>query len=356
MDSASDNAASARDPNNQAIYGISRPANILDMESEQVEKIKTTFNNVLDICGIQPGKKCDPSKSTMTKILAMTDGDVDGDSIAISVICLLAKHCKPLIDAGMVGRILPPAYSIPDGKGKKVYVRSQREFFDKILKKFLKVTEVSYKGKLFSKKELREFIEKNFDYDTELDRLARRNCCDSKFMEYIAWHYHGHNKDQKKSYWLTKMKPYNGITVQLEHGMVILDGERKGEDYINIAFDEYFDRHVYRFKKYQKNNTSIDGYAINGEEGKTLYDVMHLVRTYIPKGVERFKGLGELDQDEMRTLCMDPKTRTVAIFKFNDFEKDMEKINIIMSTKKKYAQARQDLILQTRLSDLDLDT
>lgn len=355
-DSASDNAATARDANNQAIYGIARPANLLDMDSEQVEKIKGTFNNVLDICGIQPGKKCDPEKSTMRYILIMTDGDVDGDSICNSVVCLLAKHCKPMIDAGMVGRILPPAYSIPAGKGKKVYVRSQREFFDKVLKKFLDDTEVTYKGRKLSKKELRLLVEKNFDYDTELDHLAERNCCSSKLMEYIAWHYHGHNKDQKKSYWMTKLKPFSGISVLIENGMIILDGEPKGQDYINIAFDEYFDRHVYRFKKYQQNNVSIDGYTIDGKPDKTLYDVMHLMRTYIPKGVERFKGLGELDKDEMKTLCMDPKTRTVVIFKFKDFENDLEKINVIMSTKKMYAQARQQLILQTRLSDLDLDT
>lgn len=355
-DSAADNAATARDANNQAIYGIARPANLLDMDSEQVEKIKGTFNNVLDICGIQPGKKCDPEKSTMRYILVMTDGDVDGDSICNSVVCLLAKHCKPLIDAGMVGRILPPAYSIPAGKGKKVYVRSQREFFDKVLKKFLDDTEVTYKGRKLSKKELRLLVEKNFDYDTELDHLAERNCCSSKLMEYIAWHYHGHNKDQKKSYWMTKLKPFSGISVLIENGMIILDGEPKGQDYINIAFDEYFDRHVYRFKKYQQNNTSIDGYTIDGKPDKTLYDVMHLMRTYIPRGVERFKGLGELDKDEMKTLCMDPKTRTVVIFKFKDFENDLEKINVIMSTKKMYAQARQQLILQTRLSDLDLDT
>ena len=160
LDSAADNAATARDANNQAIYGIARPANLLDMDSEQVEKIKGTFNNVLDICGIQPGKKCDPEKSTMRYILIMTDGDVDGDSICNSVVCLMAKHCKPMIDAGMVGRILPPAYSIPAGKGKKVYVRSQREFFDKVLKKFLDDTEVTYKGRKLSKKELREKKEK----------------------------------------------------------------------------------------------------------------------------------------------------------------------------------------------------
>ena len=155
MDSAADNAALGRDAHNQAIYGIKRPKNIFDNDSDSVAKIKSTFNDVLDICGIEPGKKCDPEKSTMTRILALTDSDVDGDDIAISVICLLAKHCRPLIDAGMVGRILPPAYRIPKGNGKSIFVRSQKDFYDKITKAFINKETISYNGKVLGKKELR---------------------------------------------------------------------------------------------------------------------------------------------------------------------------------------------------------
>ena len=94
LDSAADCAAIGRDPHNQAIYSIRRPKNLFDMESAAVSRIKSTFNDVLDICGISAGEKCDPEKCIMDRILALTDSDVDGDDIAISVICLLAKHCK----------------------------------------------------------------------------------------------------------------------------------------------------------------------------------------------------------------------------------------------------------------------
>lgn len=355
-DSAADNAATARDPYNQAIYGIKRPKNIFDTPTEQVAKIKSTFNDVLDICGIEPGKKCEPEKSTMARILMLTDGDVDGDDIAISTVGLLAKHCKPLIDAGMVGRILPPAYSIPVGNGKSVYVRSQREFFDKITKQFIKNETVSYKGKEMTKKELREFIAKNFEYDTRLEKLANRYCVDAKVMEYIAWYYHGTPTDQKKSYWMKVLKRYPGVQILIEGGILVFDGDIKGADYINIPLDEHFHKHVMRFKEYQKVNSSIDGYEISGKKDLTLYDVMHAIRKNIPKGVKRFKGLGELEPHEMRELCMDKKSRTVVIFKFSDFEKDMDKMNIIMSTKAEYAASRKDIMFSLRSDDLDIDT
>lgn len=355
-DSACDNAASARDPYNQAIYGIRRPKNIFDTPTEQVARIKSTFNDVLDICGIEPGKKCDPEKSTMNYIFMLTDGDIDGDDIAISTICLLAKHCRPLIDAGMVGRILPPAYAIPTGNGKHTYVRSQREFFDKITKMFIKTATVSYKGTELSKKELRAFIEKNFEYDTRLEKLANRYCVDPNVMEYIAWNYHGEQKDQKKSYWMKVLKRYPGVQILIEDNMLVFDGDIKGSDYMNLALDDHFHKHVMRFKEYQKKNSTIDGYTLNKEDGLTVYDVMRHLRKVMPSGIKRFKGLGELEPEEMRTLCMDKESRTVIIFKFSDFEKDMDKINVIMSTKAEHARARKELMMSIRADDLDLDT
>ena len=355
-DSAADNAATARDKNNQAIYGIKRPKNIFDLDSEHVNRIKSTFNDVLDICGIEPGKKCDPEKSVMRRILMLTDGDVDGDDIAISTVCLLAKHCKPLVDAGMVGRILPPAYSIPIGNGKHIYVRSQREFYDKITKQFIKKETVSLNGKELTKAELRQFIENNFEYDTKLEKLADRNCVDPKFMEYMAWNYHGNMKDQKRSYWATKLKRYPGLQLLMENGTIVIDGDISGSGYVNLPLDEHFDKHVKRFKEYQSRNVCIDGYAINDKKDQTIYDIMHAVRKYIPNGVKRFKGLGELEPKEMRELCMDKKTRTVIIFKFKDFDKDMDKINVIMSTKKEFAEQRKAIMYEITADPLSIDT
>lgn len=358
-DSASNCASSARDPYNQAIFSVRKPANIFDEDPEHVRSTVSVFNDVVDILGIEPGKKCDPEKSTMRRVLMLTDGDIDGDSIAISVICLMAKHCKPMVDAGMVGRILPPAYSIPTGKkppNDRVFVHTQREFFNVIMRRFIKEVKVTYKGKEFSKAELYEFLSKNFVYDLKLDKLADRYCCNPKLMEYIAWKYHGNYTDQKKSYWLNTLKQYQELTVLLEQKIVIIDGDVPGSGYMNLAFDDYFDRFVHRFKELQSRNDTIDGFEINGESGKTLYDVMKAMRKYIPAGVQRYKGLGELMPDELRELCMDKDKRTVIIMKFKDFEKDMEKINIIMSTKKEYMRARSKLLMSMRADDLDIDT
>lgn len=359
LDSAADLAASARDPNNQAIYTIKKPANVFDEMSEDTDALKKTFNDVLDICGISAGKKCDPSKSTMKLILTLSDGDVDGDQISFSMVCLLAKHCRPLIDAGMVGRILPPAYSIPSSKksGKKEYAHTQREFFNKIMTRFIKDSTISHGKHELSKKEIYELISSNFDYDTKLDKLSKRYCCSPWLLEEIIWNYHGTWNEQKKSYWMKVIAHHKDLRILVEGGMVIIDGTIPGYDYINLAFDDHFDKHIRDIKNMQVKNRTVSWYRLNDEEEETtLYGIIHAMRQYIPKGVQRFKGLGELSLDEMIELCMNPKTRKVVIFKFKDLEKDMEKINVIMSTKRQYVEARSELVKSLVLSDYDLDT
>lgn len=356
-DSASGLAASARDPHNQAIYSVKKPKNIFDSSSESIAHgAKTVFNEIMDICGVEPGKKCDPSKSAMRYIFMLTDGDVDGDQIAISTVCLIAKHARPLIDAGMVGRILPPAYSYKTGKGKKKFVTSKREFFNIIMDKFVEDVTIAIDGEKLTNKKLYAFLDKNFEYDTQLEALADWFCCEPKLMEYVIWKYHGSCTDQKKSYWMTAMKPYSDVRILLEGGAVVLDGDLPGYGYINLAFDEHFDRRIKKFKAQQAANSQITGYSINGKSGKTLYEVMRMFRSYMPKDVKRYKGLGELEVKEIKALCMNREKRTAIIFKFKDFEKDMDKISIIMSTKAEYAEARSDIVSAISIDNLDLDT
>lgn len=357
-DSAAGLAVSARDYHNQAVFGVMRPKNTFDEDSDQLDRTAVnTFNDILDYIGVQPGKRCNPEDCRVKQVLMLTDGDIDGIAISNTVVSLLAKHCKPLIDAGMVGRILPPFYSFKDGK-KTVYVRSQREFFKMVMDNFVKKVTIGHKrlGE-FSKKQLYELIDKNFEYTTRLDKLWKHHYCTPKFLEYVASKYHGDLKDQTASYWAQMMKPFGDLIIRKEKSTIIIDGNI-GDDYIHLPLDKSFDHDVKKFKAYQEDNEYIDGYIINGKEDRTLYDVMHAFDRYKPSGVKRFKGLGELDaKSEMWPLCLNPKTRKVIIYKFSDnIEDDMRKIEVIMSSKREFIRARSELLRNMVAEDLDIDT
>ena len=364
-DSAASNVIGARDPYNQAVFTVKKPANVFDMSLDTVNGMATAFNQIMDIFGLTPGPKCDVSKALLTRLCVMSDQDVDGISIGITIVSLIAKHCPAMIDAGMVCRILPPAYQIygqKNTKKKPVFVHTQREFFDFVGKEFLKNTEIGYKKTKYSKKETEELISKNFDnkYSEKLRNLAQRYNCDPKLMERIAWFYHGDETSQKQSEWTKILKPYKDLKADKEDKTIVIKGQvalgNGSFDIVHIPLDDYFHKRVMKFKAIQNQNRDIYNYSVNGENDKSMWDIMSRFDSYVPDDVTRFKGLGELDSDDMWDLCLNPKTREVYVFKFKDLEKDMKNISIIMSSKKEYMEARAKIMMNRTLEDIDLDT
>lgn len=357
-DSAAGVAISTRDPDNQAVFGIKKPKNVFDVDSETLtQRATSVFNDICDKANITPGKRCDPSKCVFVRILMLTDADVDGDAIAVAVIGLFWKHCRPIVDAGIIGRVLPPAYMYVDRKGRKHFIRSKREMFEQIMSKAAGSLTVASGDHEMTKGELYDFLSTNFDYPKELEDLARWHCCDERLMEYIAWNYHGNPEDQSAAKWrkILKRGGYD-MVVRDEGGQVVIDDNVKGEDYVNLVFDETFAKHMAPFKKIQSMNDQIDNYSIDGAGGKSLYEVMTRMRNYMPSDIERFKGLGEMDHPSFKEICMDPGSRTVIIMKSRDIEAEEKKISIILSTKDSWQRARVELLSRIAVASRDLDT
>lgn len=357
-DSAAGIAISTRNPENQAVFGIKKPKNVFDVDSETLAQRSTSvFNDICDKANIVPGKKCDPSKCVFDHIFMLTDADVDGDAIAVAVIGLLWKHCRPLVEAGMVGRVLPPAYVYTDRKGTKHFIRSKREMFEEIMSKAAGSITVKVGNRAMSKGELYDFMSTNFDYPKELEDLAKWYCCDARLMEFIAWNYHGRPEDQSVNKWkkILKSGGYD-LVVRDEDGQVVIDDNVRGEEYVNLVFDDTFERHITPFKKIQSMNDQIDSYSIDGVGGRTLYEVMTRMKDYMPSKLTRFKGLGEMDRGNFREICMDPEKRTVIIMKSRDIETEYRKISIILSTKDSWQRARVELLGRIAVASQDLDT
>ena len=365
--SAASNVVNVRDPYNQGVFYVKKPANVFDVSTETVNTLATAFNQIMDIFGLKPGPNCDVSKALVKRLAIMSDQDVDGISIGVTIVSLIAKHCPQMIDAGMVCRIIPPAYQINGQKNKKkpTFVHTQREFFQFVGKEFMKNTELGYGKKTLSTKDAEALVLKNFEnkYSDKLRTLTQCYGCTEDFMEMIAWNYHGEPADQKQTSWNTVLKPYRDIKAIKEGGHIVIHGTMSTDKdkignyvMVHIPLDDYFHKRVTKFKAIQNENHAIYGYTINGEKNKSMWDIMSRFDSYIPDDVVRFKGLGELDPEDMWDLCLNPKTREEYVFKFSDFDKDMRKISIIMSSRKEFMEERARIMMNTSLDDIDLDT
>jgi DNA gyrase subunit B len=336
-DSAGGSAKQGRDRNTQAILPLR--GKIINVEKNRIDKVLSNKEIRALITAIGTGirEEFDLSKARYHKVVVMTDADVDGAHIRTLVLTFLYREMPELIDAGYVYIAKPPLYKVKAGK-KDVYIEKESELEEVLLRDKLEKMEVSDRtGKRFGLTHprwqkygrlLKQYegwasaLRAEFGHDpiTFLEESAILDAGLTDPDDVIALLKAEDPEGEPYETELVSDDPVEIVArvVERKTGTAATYRLRRAM----FAKPEYA-----RFVKVHKELEDLagtppfdvvlgkrDARALSFEELRRC--VLEVARDGVP--LQRFKGLGEMNHDQLYDTTMDPEQRTLQQVTIDD--------------------------------------
>ncbi len=372
-DSAGGSAKQGRDRRFQAILPLK--GKILNVEKASATKMleNEEIKKMIAALGVGIGKDVyDIEKLRYHKIVIMTDADVDGSHIRTLIMTFFFRQMQSLIDRGYLYLAQPPLYLIKKGQ-VKVYLKNEKELENYL---FAKVGDevVFYKkdfaSELLKGQKLVKFIKLVHKKNLLMGNLEKRGMprmLTRKLVEIIESENDFQDKAKAKqmAQQLLKNSPCRNVEIKFdrEYSAYTLDIEfemngvntRKAIDHDFLTGPEFSDiKEVYG----KLGEFPAAPYFIEiGKENfvqESRKELVAFLFERLKKGltIQRYKGLGEMNPEQLWETTMDPEHRTLLQVGVNDFRECEEIFDTLMGSD---STKRKDFIIQNALNVRNLD-
>jgi len=335
-DSAGGSAKQGRDRHTQAVLPLR--GKILNVEKSRIDKVlrNEEIQNLITALGTSVRDEFDITKARYHKVILMTDADVDGAHIRTLVLTLLYREMQELIEAGYVYIAKPPLYKFKQGAQER-YIETDTELEEVLLAdKWDRFEVVDKHGTQFKLTEAR------------WQRFGRL------LKQYEGWSSslradHGHDVVTflEESLLLDEqvVDPEVAVSLLARAGLegaphtteLLSDGEELVVKAIEIktglARTHRIARTLFTSDEY-RSFVRVHGSLVElagspaftvrlgdaSAEAVTFEELRRGIMAVAQKGVtlQRFKGLGEMNAEQLRETTMDPESRTLAQVRIED--------------------------------------
>ena len=335
-DSAGGSAKQGRDRRYQAILPLR--GKILNVEKARFDKMLglEEIRALITALGTGIGKDdFDLTKLRYGKIIIMTDADVDGSHIRTLLLTFFYRQMRELVEHGHVYIAQPPLYLIKKGKSLR-YIRDEKEFRREVMRRAtedhaVQIGDGAKKVKLEGG-DLTNFLMALAEYIDLFGKLEKRlgdaRAVDAMLKAELGkkMELEGKSKLEAVSKELKAEGFKSSIKLDEEHNLYTLtfSSETQGErtiDWELVSSADYrrlLDLHR-RVRTYDKPPfiISTNGSQVTIEDRRELLDhVMTLGKKAFT--VQRFKGLGEMNPNQLWETTMDAEQRTLLQVRVED--------------------------------------
>jgi len=354
-DSAGGSAKAGRDRHIQAILPLR--GKILNVEKARLEKMlgHEEIRTMISAFGTGIGTdEFDVEKCRYGKIILMTDADVDGAHIRTLLLTFLFRQMPVLFDERMIYIAQPPLYEVRvKGKKKFEYILSEAKMRRRMTGRGLEGTSMVIRTgqpepRSLCEEDFAELVKALADIERISGVFDRRGM---SFTGFIESHYNGESLprflirlDGREEVYYSSAE-YEKRLDEIRASVGSTDPESEdADDGLDLAAEELnevtrinqinerlksdFDLDLRDFLLKEEKTESGESLPTKFEliHGEDRYDVVSLgdicpaVRQIGGKGVEikRFKGLGEMNADQLWDTTMNPETRTLLSVRLDD--------------------------------------
>ncbi len=364
-DSAGGSAKQCRDRRNQAILPLK--GKILNVEKSRFEKLLSNneIKTIITALGTGIGKDdFNIEKLRYHKIIIMTDADVDGAHITTLIMTFFFRYMKEIIERGFLYIASPPLYKVKKGKTER-YIQNEEELEDFLLTQGLEGIEIPNLkphryNEIFSNlikfdKIKSKFIKKGFapeliralavKTDLDINMFSDKNYVEN-LLNYL--------KDMNS---LSGYETSIDFNTEFERYYITL---KRKTDLIKINTETINSpefRELKRLGIYLRELGSFPFELKAGEDKHyfdSVRDLVNFIENRGKKGVyiQRYKGLGEMNPEQLWETTVNPETRTLYRVNIEDAEEADNLFTVLMGD---VVAPRRDFIESNALNVKNLD-
>jgi DNA gyrase subunit B len=367
-DSAGGSAKQGRDRKTQAVLPLR--GKIINAEKARYDKVLSHQEIRLLISALGTGigpEEFDVGKLRYHKVILMTDADVDGAHIRTLLLTFFFRHMVQVIEAGHLFIAQPPLFKIKKGRAER-YAMSEREMEEFLLAQWVEKASVKIPGKAQPLKEdsLLETLKRVLEFRTLFGKFSRRGIPAAILDGLLRKKFKATKRgvgDAEITAAVTEAAEATGWSVQVVGGdngdstTVQLTGPVQvsfSPDLLKSPdYGQLLEIYAELAALHKGPSTVVDG---GGKEAvvNSLDDLVRVVMDFAKDGatLQRYKGLGEMNPEQLWETTMNPETRTLLKVTMEDAVGADEMFSVLMGDA---VEPRREFIEKNALDVVNLD-